>query len=54
MSLVLQEEIDRVREYLGAMPITSEALGKEWITANILNLEERSKKHSLFFASLVW
>lgn len=52
MDVVRQEEIDRVREYLEAMPITSEALGKEWITANILNIEERTKKHSLFW--LLW
>lgn len=52
MDVVRQEEIDRVREYLEAMPITSEALGKEWITVNILNIEERTKKHSLFW--LLW
>jgi hypothetical protein len=52
MDVVRQDEIDRVREYLEAMPITSEALGEEWITANILNIEERAKKHSLFW--LLW
>jgi hypothetical protein len=52
MSLVLQEEIDNVRNCLQDMPLTSEALGVEWITANILNVEERTKKHSLFW--LLW
>ncbi len=52
MSVVRQEEIDNARKNLEAMPITAQALGKEWITANILNIEERTKKHSLFW--LLW
>ena len=52
MSVVRQEEIDNVRKNLEAMPITAKALGQEWITAHILNIEERVKKHELFW--LLW
>ena len=52
MNLVLQEEIDNARKNLEVMPITAKALGNEWIMANILNIEERSKKHSIFW--LLW
>jgi hypothetical protein len=52
MNVVRQEEIDNARKNLEAMPTTVEAFGKEWITANILNIEERVKKHELFW--LLW
>lgn len=49
MQLVRDEEIDRVRKNLEAMPLTTEALSKEWITTNILSMEERTTKHSIFW-----
>ena len=49
MQLVRDEEIDRVRSNLEAMPLTTEALSKEWITTNILSMEERTTKHSIFW-----
>ena len=52
MKLVLQEEIKMVQKNLEAMPVTAEELTSDWITKSILNKEERTTKHTIFWLLL--
>jgi hypothetical protein len=53
MELIVRgEEIERVRSNLQLTPTLSEVLGEDWINNNLLNKEERLKKHALFWLIL--
>jgi hypothetical protein len=47
-----EAEIRRVKESLESTPIIVEALGNHWIINNLLNKEERTKKHTIFWLLL--
>jgi hypothetical protein len=51
-AFVYDDEIERVKKSLEAAPTISEALGKDWINNNLLNKEERLKKHAMFWMFL--
>lgn len=47
-----EDEIKAVRASLESTPLIKEALGNDWIDNNLLNVEERTIKHSLFWLFL--
>jgi hypothetical protein len=51
-AFVDDDEIERVKKNLETAPTISEALGEDWINNNILNKEERSEKHVMFWMFL--
>jgi ribosomal protein L30E len=51
-TFVYDDEIERVKKSLEAAPTISQAFGKDWINNNLLNKEERSKKHAMFWMVL--
>ncbi len=51
-AFVDKEEIKEVKENLESTPIIVDVLGDNWINNNLLNREERIKKHTLFWLFL--
>ncbi|MCW4046401.1 MAG: hypothetical protein NWE99_02410, partial [Candidatus Bathyarchaeota archaeon] len=45
-------EIEIAKKRLETTPTISESFGKEWINSNLLNKEERAKKHVMFWMFL--